>query len=165
MNDAALSDDRPASPEEMMAAMFASMVIQQTNMAMMMLGKVPHPETGETFLDLDSARMFIDQIEMLAVKTKGNLDKREEHLLKQSLTALHMTFVEVMDAQTAAPGPQPAQPASAATETPPAPAESKVPEPAQHAPPPSPAPAPAAAPTPAPAVAEEESRKRFSKKY
>ena len=42
-----MSDFNPTR-DEMMSALFAHMVIQQTNMAMMMLGKVPHPQTGET---------------------------------------------------------------------------------------------------------------------
>ena len=64
------------------------MVIQQSNMAMMLLGKVPHPETGQTMRDIEAARMFIDQLEMLEAKTKGNLTKEEEQLLKQSLMSL-----------------------------------------------------------------------------
>ena len=68
-----------------MSALFANMIVQQTNMALMLLGKVPHPETGEKYKDLESAKMFIDQLEMIEVKTKGNLDKREDGLLKQSL--------------------------------------------------------------------------------
>src|ERR1700723_161548 len=87
-----------ASREDIMAALFANMVIQQTNMAMMLLGKVPHPETGQFLHDVEAAKMFIDQLEMLEAKTKGNLNKQEEGLLKQALTALHMTFVAAMDA-------------------------------------------------------------------
>ena len=40
--------------------------------------------------------MFIDQLEMLEVKTKGNLRKEEEQLLKQSLMSLRMAFVEAV---------------------------------------------------------------------
>ena len=35
------------SPEEMQSALFAQMVMQQANMAFMLMGKVPHPETGK----------------------------------------------------------------------------------------------------------------------
>ena len=49
-----------ASREEIMSALFANMVVQQTNMALMLLGKVPHPETGEIIQDLETAKMFID---------------------------------------------------------------------------------------------------------
>ena len=34
----------------------------------------------------DRAQRLIDQLEMLEIKTKGNLDKREEGLLKQGLS-------------------------------------------------------------------------------
>lgn len=132
----------PPSREEMMSALFANLVIQQTNMALMLLGQVPNPETGERIQDLDSARMFIDQLEMLEVKTKGNLDRREDQLLKQSLTSLRMAFVETVQA--------PGKPSPSAG-TPPQPAASS-------------SAAPADKPTP-PGESEEEHRKKFSKKY
>lgn len=137
-----------ASPEEITAALFANLVIQQTNMAFMFLGRVPHPETGEVVQDLESAKFFIDQLEMIEQKTKGNLDKREEGLLKQSLTGLRMAFVEAMDGKSPAPAPE----------------QKSVPEP------PSPRaeaePAAPSEPEPAPkAAADDESRKKFSKKY
>lgn len=135
-----------ASREEIMAALFANMVIQQTNMAMMLMGKAPHPETGQIIKDLESARMFIDQLEMLEAKTKGNLNKQEEGLLKQALAAVHMTFVETMEEPAAAPAP----PQRAAPE--PAPSSAGKPS----APPP---------PIEAPAGGGDESRKKFSKKY
>ena len=81
------------SPQEMTTALFLNMVVQQTNMALMFLGQVPHPESGQRLRDLNAARMFIDQLEMIEVKTKGNLDKREEGLLKQSLTALSICYL------------------------------------------------------------------------
>jgi hypothetical protein len=135
-----------ASREEIMSALFANMVVQQTNLAMMMLGRVAHPETGQFIHDVEAARMFIDQLEMIEAKTKGNLTKEEEGLLKQGLTALRMAFVEAIDSSAAGEarasaggGPAPTPPSAAA--------ESKT------------------QPTPAPSAAEEESRKKFSKKY
>lgn len=140
-----------ASRGEITAALFANLVIQQTNMAFMFLGRVPHPDTGEVVQDLESAKFFIDQLEMIEVKTRGNLDKREEGLLKQSLTGLRMAFVEAMD------GKAPAAPAERI-----APAESPAPAQPKEAPSAAATPAPAPAPTPA---ADDESRKKFSKKY
>jgi hypothetical protein len=84
------------SRQEMMSALFAQLVIQQANMAMLLLGKVPHPQTGETVRDLEAARLFIDQLEMLEAKTKGNLNKEEGQLLKQSLMSLRMAFVDAV---------------------------------------------------------------------
>jgi hypothetical protein len=139
-----------ASREEIMAALFANMVIQQTNMAMMMLGKIAHPETGEFIQDIEAARMFIDQLEMLEAKTKGNLGKQEDALVKQSLTALRMAFVEAVGGEPAQHAAKPAEAQPQRT----APAESP-----ESATPKTPA-APAAVQS-----APEESRKKFSKKY
>ncbi len=137
---------KSASRDEIMAAHFASMVMQTAQMALMLLGQMPHPETGQTITDLEGAKMFIDQLEMLEVKTKGNLSKDEEQLLKQSLVGTRMAFVHAIENQDKAA--KPAAPAASA------PVADK--------------PAPASAPTSevasAPA-ADDESRKKFSKKY
>ena len=118
------------------STLFAHLVVQQANMAMMLLGKVAHPETGQTVKDLDAARVFIDQLEMLQTKTKGNLTKAEDGLLKQSLMALQFAFVEAVDTEGKAPA-----------------ARTEAKEQPSTAPP-----SPSAAP-------DEESRKKFSKKY
>jgi len=99
MSDASMppQDLGPISREEMMSALFAQLVMQQTNMAMLLMGKVPHPQTGETVRDIEASRLFIDQLEMLEAKTEGNLTKEEEQLLKQSLMSLRMAFVQAVD--------------------------------------------------------------------
>lgn len=146
MNDATPppTDAAGLPREEMHSALFAQLVLQQTNLALMLLGKLPNPETGETMRDLDSARLFIDQLEMLEAKTRGNLSRDEARLLQQSLMTLRMSFVEAVEApaKPAAPAATPeAKPQPAAPENQTAPAEG------------------------AGAGTEEESRKRFSKKY
>ena len=107
------------SRDDIMSAMFADMVLQQTNMALMLLGKVPHPETGESLRDLDGARMFIDQLEMIEFKTRGNLSSQEEKLLKQSLTGIRMAFVEAVEHEPATSKAEPSleKPKSEAAET------------------------------------------------
>jgi hypothetical protein len=158
MNDPAQHTEDPlanASREEIMSALFANMVIQQTNMAMMMLGKVAHPETGQFMQDIDTAKMFIDQLEMLEAKTKGNLTKQEEGLMKQALGALHMAFVESVEAPAGGPPPELHEEEAEA----PAADTGAAPE-VQR-----PAAAPgitSAEPTTPP---HDESRKKFSKKY
>lgn len=124
------------SREELMSVLFAELVIQQSNMATIFLGRVANPQTGKATKDLDAARLFIDQLEMLETKTKGNLSKEEEALLKQSLTQLRLAFVEASN--------EPAEPR-----------ETK-PKPEQQA---------APAPESGGQAAEEESRKKFTKKY
>jgi Domain of unknown function (DUF1844) len=124
-----------------LSVLFAQLVMQQANMATMFLGKVAHPETGEVVKNIDAARLFIDQLEMLEAKTKGNLDKDEAALLKQSLMSLRMAFVEAVEAGPAAGETEPKpQPEAAPVER-----------------------APGA--NPSNRSEEEEHRKKFSKKY
>lgn len=135
----------PASRDEIISAHFASMVMQNAQMAVMLLGQMPHPETGQAVMDLEGARMFIDQLEMLEVKTKGNLTKDEEQLLKQSLIGTRMAFVAATE-QEEKGAKAPAAPAPAVA------TESAGPAPAIETP-------AGSAPT------DDESRKKFSKKY
>ena len=114
--DPARSADAPSRQEEL-SFLFAQLVLQQSNMAMMLMGKVVHPESGKVVQDVDAARLFIDQLEMLEAKTKGNLSKEEEHLLKQTLMSLRLNFVETVETSGSAPRQAPKQP-SAATEQP-----------------------------------------------
>jgi hypothetical protein len=101
-------DPENISREEIVSALFANMIVQNTNMALIFLGHAPHPQTGQKQIDLDNARYFIDQLEMIEVKTKGNLDKQEEGLLKQSLASLRMAFVEAVQKEGAKPVEAPA---------------------------------------------------------
>jgi hypothetical protein len=126
------------SKADMMSALFAQLVIQQSNMAMLLLGKVPHPQTGETVRDIEAAQLFIDQLEMLETKTKGNLSKEEEQLLKQSLMSLRMAYVDAVQS----PAPEKKTPEAVK-----APEQGKTVEASAEAP------------------ADEESKKKFTKKY
>ncbi|MGO8931509.1 MAG: DUF1844 domain-containing protein [Limisphaerales bacterium] len=147
MSDPHASDNTAVSgnPEEMRSALFAHMVMQQSSMAMMLLGKTVHPETGQVVCDLEAAKIFIDQLEMLEFKTKGNLNEEEAALLKQSLMSLRMAFVEAVNSA-------PASPESRQQGSPPAGATPSA-EPNSRAK------APSASPS------EEEPRKKFTKKY
>src|SRR5947207_8926463 len=97
----ARSADAPTRQEEL-SFLFAQLVLQQSNMAMMLLGKVAHPESGKVFQDVEAARLFIDQLEMLEVKTKGNLSKEEESLLKQTLMTLRLNYVQTVESPSTA---------------------------------------------------------------
>jgi hypothetical protein len=90
------SDARPLTAAEKHTAMFAQMVMQSTSMAMMWLGRAPNPVSGNTEKDLDAARMFIDQLEMLELKTRGNLSREEQQFLNQNLMNVRMAFVEAV---------------------------------------------------------------------
>jgi hypothetical protein len=137
--------------EDRMSALFLNLVLEHSNTAMIFLGQAPHPETGQRAYDLDAAQFFIDQLEMLELKTRGNLDQREEAVLRQSLAAVRLAFVEAVER-----GPAPAESGKPASQPTP-----RTPD----APPPAGTPA-AAQPQPAPdAGAAPGERKKFVKKY
>lgn len=136
--------------EQRMSALFTGMVINQSQLAVMLLGLTPHPATGKTVKDLDGARLFIDQLEMLEEKTKGNLDPQERKILRDQLTALRMAFVEASSTPTeAATHSQQGQEAPTKTAR-----DATSPEPAH-----------VDSGTPADSATQADSRKKFSKKY
>jgi len=143
MNEPQASSGHEPTRDEMLSALFAHLVMQQSNMAMMLMGKAPHPETGKPVRDLESAKLFIDLLEMLEAKTKGNLTKEEQSLLKQTLMAVRMGFVEAVESSPAQPEAMPPQSTEAAKSADPEKAPSL-----ETAPP-----------------AQEESHKKFTKKY
>src|SRR5438093_6270840 len=140
------SADAPSRQEEL-SFLFAQLVLQQSNMAMMLLGKVAHPESGKVVQDVEAARLFIDQLEMLEAKTRGNLSKDEDALLKQTLMTLRLNFVQTVESPALAQGPQPKPERGPA-------------EPARPADPIQPSTHPSASTT-----EEDEHRKKFTKKY
>ena len=148
----ATADER----NELHTELFAQMVMQQASLALMFLGVTPHPQTGQKLFDLDSAQMFIAQLDMLEAKTSGNLSPDEAALLKQSLTTVRMAFVQAVNSgdpskSSAEPAPAPAKESGAAAE-------------AQAASAPEAKPAAEAGSAPGASPADDE-RKKFVKKY
>ena len=74
---------------------FTSLISMLATQAMLFLGAIPDPQTGQTRFDLEQARIPIDTLEMLQVKTKGNLTVQEAEQLKKVLSDLQMAFVQV----------------------------------------------------------------------
>ena len=125
---------------------FIEFVMMHAQNAALFLGQIPNPKTGEGEVNLELAKMFIDQLAMIQEKTRGNLTNDESTVLKNTLSNLQMIYVEV--ARQA--------PKGAGQPKPPAP-ESKPEAPVTEQRPVSPA-------TPS-ADAEGESKKKFTKSY
>ena len=84
-------------------ASFLSLIMSLASNAAANLGMMPHPVTGETGVDLKTAKHWIDILGMLERKTKGNLDAQEAEALEGLLADLRMQFVSF----TNAPSPPP----------------------------------------------------------
>jgi len=87
--------------EEMNKVLFVNLVMMFSATAMQQLGKLMNPATKKVELDLAGAQTSIDLLTMLSEKTKGNLDKEEERLLKDTLSALQMNYVETAESAPA----------------------------------------------------------------
>lgn len=119
-----------------MTQRFIAFVMMQAQQIALFLGQIPHPQTGKAERNLEAARMFIDQLEMIREKTRGNLTKEEEEILRSVLADLQLAFVNASSETTAPAEP----PAPVADEAPKVAATTESPE-------------------------ESESKKRFSKSY
>ncbi|MFL6500538.1 MAG: DUF1844 domain-containing protein [Candidatus Udaeobacter sp.] len=142
-----------------MTQRFIEFVMMHAQNAALFLGQIPNPKTGEAEINLDLARMFIDQLEMIQEKTRGNLTNEETMVLRNALSNLQMAFVEVSGGAQ----PEPARRGEGAPETA-----------AQPEPPPSASSQPAeqtvsGAAEQNPSISspepETESRKKFTKSY
>lgn len=71
---------------------FTTFIMSLATSALMNMGEIPD-ERGEKVKQLPLAKQTIDILEMLQVKTEGNLDPEEERLLKSNLHELRMMYV------------------------------------------------------------------------
>ena len=133
-----------------MAQRFIELVMMQAQNAAFALGQIPHPETGEAPVNLDMARLFIDQLIVLRAKTRNNLGADEQAVLNNAISNLQMVFVEVSQGTNAGNGEVEDKSGEAAED-----AEEAAPAAA----------APVEAPAPAAEIPAEESRKKFTKSY
>jgi uncharacterized protein DUF1844 len=84
---------------------FLSLIMSLASNAAASLGMMPHPVSGETGVDLSTAKHWIDVLGMLEAKTRGNLDPQEAQVLEGLLADLRMQYVSL----TGAPTPPPAK--------------------------------------------------------
>ena len=127
---------------------FIEFVVMHAQNAALFLGQIPNPKTGQGEVNLDLARMFIDQLAMIQEKTRGNLTSEEAKVLTNALSNLQMAYVEVAREQPQG-AVQPESPESAPSASPPEPPAAQS-EPS----------APTSSTEP-----ETESRKKFTKSY
>jgi Domain of unknown function (DUF1844) len=136
-----------------MTQRFIEFVMMHAQNAALFLGQIPNPKTGEAEINLDLARIFIDQLEMIQEKTRGNLTNEEAMVLRNTLSNLHLAFVEASGGAR-----PPGAPDTAAPPEPPHPAPSQQAE--QQ-----PSGTPEQSPPLASSEPDTESRKKFTKSY
>lgn len=112
-----MSDDSEypadAAPMKVPPATFEFLIQTLFTQALMAFGRVPNPITQQSLKNLDTARHFIDTLEMLEQKTAGNLATDEQRLLDEVLHQLRMVF---MQEQSAARSGEPTLPGAGTEE-------------------------------------------------
>jgi Domain of unknown function (DUF1844) len=117
---------------------FIEFVMMQAQQASLFLGRIPNPQSGQSEVLLEPAKLFIDHLEMIREKTRGNLTAQEAEILNSVLTDLQMAFVQASSTAQPSARTEPTSPSE----------EAKKPEEAKPEPP-----------------TEAESKKKFSKSY
>ena len=129
-----------------MTQRFIEFVMMQAQNAALFLGQIPTPRGEKAEINLDLARLFIDQLVMVRQKTRGNLSNDELSVLNNAISNLQMAFFEVSQQQGKVPAAETAQPPPPPASEQPAP-QTKAPE--EHP----------------PDAPPGETRKRFTKSY
>ncbi len=102
----AAEDDQSSLDPPMPPASFAMLAQSLVAEAMLALGQIPHPATGELMPRRNQAKYLIDTIEMLREKTLGNVAAEESAGIEQVLHQLRMAFVQMPKGPaTASPAP------------------------------------------------------------
>ncbi|MGE0606343.1 MAG: DUF1844 domain-containing protein [Pirellulales bacterium] len=85
-------------------ANFTQLITMLATQSMAALGQIAIPGAGESEVDLPFARHFIDTLQMLEEKTRGNLSAEESGLLSSLLHELRMAYVAMRNKDQKPPG-------------------------------------------------------------
>ena len=72
---------------------FSTFILSLASTALVQLGEVPNPETGQIEQNLALGKHTIDVLDMLRSKTKACLDNEEQRLLDGILYELRLKYV------------------------------------------------------------------------
>lgn len=90
----ASAEQQQEPPPQFPEINFATFVASLNASALLQLGAIEDPTTGQKNKNLPMAKQTIDILSMLQEKTAGNLSEEEENLLKNILYDLRIMFVK-----------------------------------------------------------------------
>ena len=88
--------DSDAAKEPLPEINFSTFVISLSTQALMHLGEIANPLSGQEERDVSVAKQMIDIVGMLQEKTRGNLTEGEAKLIEDILFDLRMRYVEAV---------------------------------------------------------------------
>lgn len=77
--------------------LFMQLIIQNQQIALMSMGKIKNPVTDKIERNLEHAKIYIDTLDMLLAKTKGNLSDYEDKFLTETIKELKLNYVDEVD--------------------------------------------------------------------
>jgi hypothetical protein len=89
--------------DEKFTAIFIQLLLSFQAAAWQQLGKVKNPFTDKIERNLEQAHHTIDMLEMLRVKSQGNLSDDEKSFLDRTISELQLNFVAEADRDKEAP--------------------------------------------------------------
>ena len=152
---AEIQKNNPALNSEM-TKRFVQFVMVQAQNILYVLGRIPTPEGDRIPPNLQAAKMMIDHLELIRIKTEGNLSPQETKIITEALQQVQLAFVEASGGTPVGMMPDrgPQVDMSALEEEEMISEETPSPE------------APKATPSPAPTVtAEADEKKKYYKSY
>lgn len=82
-------------PEGELEVNFLNYVMSMGYQAMIFLGEVPNPVTGQQEVNPRQAKFLIDTLNLIKEKTRGNLSGDEEGFLSSTVYELQMKYVQI----------------------------------------------------------------------
>jgi len=83
--------ERPRAPPASLLGLLEELAVR----AMLGLGQIQDPISGEASINLEGAKYAIDLLGILEAKTKGNVDSTESAAMKDLLQNLRLSFVQI----------------------------------------------------------------------
>jgi len=93
-DDRGLDEAAGGDATRMPPATFEFLIHTLFTQALMAFGRIPNPITNKALKNVATARHFIDTLDMLEEKTRGNLAPDERKLLEEIQHQLRLLYVE-----------------------------------------------------------------------
>ncbi len=82
-------------PTEHNSLLFIQLVNQNQHIALMSMGKLENPVSKKSEMNVEYAKFAIDTLDMLHLKTKGNLTGYEEEYMNETIKELKLMYAKV----------------------------------------------------------------------
>jgi hypothetical protein len=90
---------RAHEPHADVPVTFSTFLLGLSTQALLHLGEIPNPASGQVEPDLAAAKHVIDILGVLETKTHGNLDEAEQGLMESVLYDLRIRYVDIVRRQ------------------------------------------------------------------